>query len=51
MGDEEWALAELREAYAARDSQLQLLAVEPAFDPPRADPRFTDLLRRVRLAP
>jgi eukaryotic-like serine/threonine-protein kinase len=51
MGDKERALGELEKAYAARDSQLQFLGVDPALDSLRAEPRFADLLRRVRLAP
>jgi eukaryotic-like serine/threonine-protein kinase len=51
LGDGEQALAQLEEAYARRDPQLQYLRVDSSFDPLRADPRFADLLRRVRLAP
>lgn len=49
LGEREQAFAALERAYAARDSQLQFLRVELAFDSLRADPRFHDLLRRVGL--
>jgi len=45
----EKAFASLEKAYAAHDSQLQYLKVDPFFDPLRDDPRFQDLLQRVGL--
>jgi hypothetical protein len=50
MGNKEEALADLEKAYSERGNILTTLRVEPAFDPLRSDPRFQDLLRRVRLA-
>ena len=51
LGDREAALQDLERAYRERSGwQLLFLAVEPRFDPLRADPRFRDLLRRLRLA-
>ncbi|HEY7307221.1 MAG TPA: winged helix-turn-helix domain-containing protein [Bryobacteraceae bacterium] len=41
----------LEKAYEDRTWLLRILKVEPIFDPVRSDPRFTDLLRRIGLAP
>ncbi|MCA1589956.1 MAG: tetratricopeptide repeat protein, partial [Acidobacteria bacterium] len=49
LGDKEAAFASLEKAYAEHDLQLIFLKVDPAFDPLRDDPRFTDLMRRVGL--
>ena len=49
LGEREQAFAALERGFAARDVQLQYLAVDPAFDSLRDDPRFTDLVRRVGL--
>ena len=38
----------LEKAYAERDPFLTLLAVDPDWDPIRSDPRFQDLLRRMK---
>jgi eukaryotic-like serine/threonine-protein kinase len=51
LGDKDKAFKWLEKAYAARDSQLEFLGVEPFYDPLRSDPRFADLLRRIHLAP
>jgi TolB-like protein/Tfp pilus assembly protein PilF len=51
LGEKEQALAALEKAYAAHDSQMQYLKVEPHYDSLRSDPRFTDLLRKVGLTP
>jgi adenylate cyclase len=47
LGDKDKALANLEIAYAARDTQMTVLGIDPEFDPLRSDPRFTDLERRV----
>jgi tetratricopeptide (TPR) repeat protein len=49
LGQREQAFTSLEKGFAARDAQLQFLAVDPAFDSLRDDPRFADLLRRVGL--
>jgi TolB-like protein/DNA-binding winged helix-turn-helix (wHTH) protein len=49
-GDREQALVWLGKAYATHSNLLTTLKVNPAFDPLRDDPRFVDLLRRIRLA-
>lgn len=51
LGDKEAALSSLKRAYDAHDPQMQYLKVEPHYDSLRSDPRFTDLMRRVGLAP
>jgi TolB-like protein/DNA-binding winged helix-turn-helix (wHTH) protein/Flp pilus assembly protein TadD len=50
LGDREAAFKSLERAYAARDSQLQYLKVDPRCDSLRSDPRFEDLLRRMGIA-
>jgi TolB-like protein/Tfp pilus assembly protein PilF len=47
LGDHDEALKWLWKAYESRDVWLVWLRVNPAFDPLRADTRFTELLRRV----
>jgi serine/threonine protein kinase/tetratricopeptide (TPR) repeat protein len=51
LGDKEEALAWLEKAYEERSGWLFFAKVEPWLDPLRSDPRFQDLLRRMRLAP
>ena len=51
LGNKEQAFASLEQAHASRDPQLQLIGAVPVFDPLRADPRFTELVRRIGLAP
>ena len=45
------AFAWLQKGSLEHSSILNTLKVEPGFDPLRSDPRFQDLLRRVRLSP
>jgi len=51
LGDKDQALAWLGKAYEERSAWLHYAKVEPWLDPLRPDPRFQDLLRRMRLAP
>jgi TolB-like protein/DNA-binding winged helix-turn-helix (wHTH) protein/Tfp pilus assembly protein PilF len=51
LGDKEQAFAWLEKAYAQHSNVMTTLKVDPAYDPLRGDPRFQELLRRVRLAP
>jgi eukaryotic-like serine/threonine-protein kinase len=50
MGEKEKAFTWLQKAYEDRDSGLVSLAVEPMFAGVRGDPRFRDLLRRMKLS-
>ncbi len=49
LGDKEQAFEYLNKAIEKRQSQLNMLKVEPTFDSLRGDPRFDELLRRVGL--
>jgi serine/threonine protein kinase/tetratricopeptide (TPR) repeat protein len=43
------SFAQLDAAYAARDNEMNFLKVDPRLDSLRSDPRFSALLRRMRL--
>ena len=49
LGEKEEAFAWLERAYDARDSWMDYLAVDPRLDGLHTDPRFADLLRRLKL--
>jgi hypothetical protein len=49
LGETSLAFRWLETAYEERLWYLGLLAVDPLFDRLRADPRYTDLLRRMNL--
>jgi serine/threonine-protein kinase len=49
MGERERALRWLERAHAEHDVQLAWFHLEPQVDPLRDDPRFADLMRRMRL--
>ncbi|HEY6571971.1 MAG TPA: protein kinase, partial [Candidatus Eisenbacteria bacterium] len=49
LGEPAAALDLLEEAFALRDRGMTWLAVSPRLDPLRGEPRFRDLLRRMRL--
>jgi tetratricopeptide (TPR) repeat protein len=48
-GENEHALEQLEKAYAARSNAIVQIKLDPIYDPIRNDPRFQDLLRRLRL--
>ena len=50
LGDEDQALKWLQEAYEERAGWLVYLNVDPRYDSLRSDPRFKDLLRRMKFA-
>ena len=49
LGDLDRAFAWLEKSYAGRSARLTRLKVDARYDNLRADPRFTDLLRRIGL--
>jgi serine/threonine-protein kinase len=48
LGDKEAALEQLKKAYEDRAGWIIYLNVEPLFDPLRSDPRFAELVRRMK---
>src|ERR1700730_8540678 len=50
MGKKEKGFDWLEKAYEEHDSGLVSLAVEPMFDSARSDPRYRDILRRMKLS-
>jgi tetratricopeptide (TPR) repeat protein len=49
LGEKEKALQWLEAAYDARDPNMVMLKVWPAWDPLRGEPRFQALLKRMKL--
>ena len=49
LGDRRQALDALETAYEERSWGLAFIGVEPALDPLRGEPRFDELVRRMRL--
>ena len=49
LSDKEQVFRSLEKAYAERDSNIIHLRADPDFESLHADPRFTDLLRRIGL--
>ena len=49
LGDQDRAIEQLNKAYEQRAGWIIMLKVEPIFDPLRSDPRFVELLQRLRL--
>jgi TolB-like protein/Tfp pilus assembly protein PilF len=50
LGDQDAALAELQTACEQRDPWLDTIAVDPRFEPLRADPRFRAIVNRLRVS-
>jgi serine/threonine-protein kinase len=50
MGEKQKAFEWLEKAYEEHDSGLVSVAVEPMFESIRSDPRFKEILRRMKLA-
>ena len=50
MGEKEKTFEWLQKAYKEHDSGLVSVAVEPMFEPVRSDPRYRDLLKRMKLS-
>jgi DNA-binding winged helix-turn-helix (wHTH) protein/TolB-like protein/Tfp pilus assembly protein PilF len=48
LGDKDRAMAELEKAYLGRESLMVFLKVEPKWDELRGDPRFIELMKRMR---
>jgi Tfp pilus assembly protein PilF len=51
LGDKDQAFVYLEKAYEERPDNLNYIKVDPRFDSLRADQRFAELLRRMKLAP
>jgi Tfp pilus assembly protein PilF len=51
LGDKDQAFAWLDKTFEARPDNLYFLKVSPQYDSLRSDPRFAELLRRLKLAP
>jgi serine/threonine protein kinase/tetratricopeptide (TPR) repeat protein len=49
LGDKNSAIEQLNKAYEDRAGWIIYLNVEPVFDPIRSDPRFVELVRRLKL--
>jgi hypothetical protein len=49
LGDRDSAFDWLERAYAARENEIETIGAMPELDPLRGDPRFTSLLRRMRI--
>lgn len=50
LGDKDQAFAWLNKSYEERPDSLMFIKVSPLFESLRSDPRFDDLLRRMKLA-
>jgi TolB-like protein len=50
LGENDKAFAELEKSFEDRDCYLGRATVDPFLDPLRSDPRFDDLMKRMKLA-
>jgi len=50
LGENDHSLEWLEKAYQEHDSGLVSIAVEPMFGPMRTNPRFVDIVRRMKLS-
>jgi hypothetical protein len=50
MGDRDHTFEWLEKAYAERSGRMEYIKVEDFFQPFQSDPRYLDLLRRMRLS-
>jgi hypothetical protein len=50
LNNKDEALHWLEKAYQEHSNSLTALKVDPTYDPLRGEPRFQELLRRLRLA-
>jgi hypothetical protein len=51
LGQRDETIDWLNKAFEERDPQLIWVAIDPEFDELHSDQRFTDLLRRMNIAP
>jgi len=51
LGDKDRTFEWLGQAVEERGEFVTWLKTEPLYDPLRSDPRFAELLRRLKLAP
>jgi DNA-binding winged helix-turn-helix (wHTH) protein/TolB-like protein/Flp pilus assembly protein TadD len=51
VGDKDKAFEQLNKAYEVHDPQLIWFRIEPELDDLHADPRFAELMRRMKLSP
>ena len=49
LGDTERAFAELEKAYETRDAWMDYVKIDPRLERLHSDPRFGDVLRRMKL--
>ena len=49
LGRKDEAFVQLEKAYDERDSWMDYLGLDPRLDALRSDPRFVDLMRRMKL--